>query len=266
MIDIVEHLPLSAVAAAVLIALICGILGVFVVLKNESFISDGIAHGSLLGVAIGLIFFEQPVLLAILVAVIMALTLSFLKSRADVKPDAAIGIVYPFMFALGLILMNVGSIEHHELETFMFGDLHAVIWSDVALLLGILAVVAVLLIRFYREIVLITFDAEFADLNGICVAVYETSYRVLLSIVIVLCIKTVGVVLVTSLFVISVVSARFLAKNFKQILLFSVLHNVFSVLLALLLVSVIPVHAFGSLIVVASVAILLVIMMFFKRR
>lgn len=265
MIEIFHDLPLTSIIGAFLVAIICGVVGVFIVLKNESFLTDGVAHGSLLGVAIGLIFLNQPIVFALVVAIFMAILITVLKLKTSVKSDAAIGIVYPLFFSVGLILMNLGGIEHHELETFMFGDLHAVAFFDLILLVVTSFSVVGMLLCFYRDLVLTTFDVEFAKLSGINTDLIEVISRVFVAVVIVLCIKVVGVVLVTSMFVIPVVSSRQMSSKFKNVILLSILHNFVSVILALLLSFVVPGNAFGAFIVVSSVFLFAVGIVLFSR-
>ena len=96
---------LRALYSGLLVSLICGVLGVFVVLRKHAFIADGVAHASLAGIAIGLLLGSNPILWAIGVAVVMSTALTYIKQNSTISFDSSIGILYSFFFAVGILII-----------------------------------------------------------------------------------------------------------------------------------------------------------------
>ena len=115
-----------ALIAGVVLALLLAVLGIFVILRKMSFWGDGIAHASLAGIAIGLFAGYNPLITAIIFAVIFALLVYFLERKTSLSSDVIIGILFTASMALGIVLINLKNTYQPDLLSFLFGNILAI--------------------------------------------------------------------------------------------------------------------------------------------
>ncbi len=242
-----------ALVAVCCLGLIYGVWGGMVVAKRMAFFSDAISHAALTGIAIGLLVGWNPVGLAMVVGVIVALLTIFIKNRTKLNFDTVLGLFLPLAMALGVIILSFKSGYVPDLMSYLFGNILAVSWSDLWLQLVIGVVSLVWLIFNYRKMVLLSFDRGLAQAAGIEVEKEEYILAVLLSLVVVAGIKAVGIILVGALLVIPAMAARNLAVNFKQMLVFSGLIGVLSGIIGLVLAAWLDWPSGASIVVTAAV-------------
>ncbi len=258
-----EPFMIRAIIAGILIAILCAIVGVWITLKKESFIADSISHASLAGVAIGLILIDQPLIFALLVAILMSLFVTYLKNSTALSSDNLLGIIYPFLFAIGIIVLSIDKGYKPDLETFIFGNLLFVNFSDIIAALIILGIVSLIIINKFREMTYMTFDKEAAKVNGINVELYEYIYGLLTALTVIVSVKLVGIVLVTALLVIPANSAKLMAKSFKQMIPLSIIHNIIAVIVGIFFsTNISP----GATIIVISSTMLFIVIAFKKFK
>lgn len=260
-----EPFMLRAIYGGLLIASLCACLGVFVTLRKQSFLADGLAHASLAGVAIGLVLSFQPLVLAGAVAVFMAVSITYLRRRLKLSFDSAIGILYTMLFALGVVIINLSPAFRPELFSYLFGSLLAITWSDVLVAFVLFIIVSVFLAYKYTQLVYSTFDPESAQIRGINVVLLEYMLNIITSLVIVVAIKLLGVILVTALLVVPATSAKLLARNFRQMIPISLTHALLATLLGIIIsyyLETVP----GATIVLTAGGLLAIVFLFARKQ
>jgi zinc transport system permease protein len=210
-----------AFLAGFLISLTCAILGVFLVLRRDAMIGHGLAHVTFGGIALGLLLYMSPILVALVVAVFSALGIVKLKEKAGLYGDTAIGIISSLGMALGIILVSLAGSFNVDLFGYLFGNILAIepleVWISFALALAVLIAVAL----FYQEFVFLTFDPESARVSGVRVKRLDAVIAMLTAVTVVLGMKVVGILLVSALLVIPAAGALQVSRSFHQALILS---------------------------------------------
>lgn len=222
-----------AILGGLTVAVMCAAIGVFVTLRKESFISEAIAHASLAGVAFAFLIAAQPLWVAVLVGIFTSWGITFVQKRVNISADAVIGIFLTVVFALGILVLSVLPGYKPELSSYLFGSILSITQADLLASLIFLIPVTSLIVFLYRPMLFSAFDPEYAQIRGVKVALYDYFVRILTAIVIVLSIKLVGIVLVTALIVIPPSAAKLMARRFSQMIPYSLLVAVVSVILGL---------------------------------
>lgn len=236
--DVLELLSLPfaqrAILAGIAIALVGGVLGVFIVLRGMSFFSDAISHASLLGVALALLFSAPPLFGALFIALAAATLIAYLRGRSVLSLDTLIGVAYSAAVALGVITIGFLKGYRADLMSFLFGDVLALGTLDVALawILSILVLVAVFFS--WRAIVLSTLHRDLAAVEGVRVIRTDLLFLVLVALVVAVAIRIVGVVLVTALLIVPAATAQNLARTFHSMIAWSIGSSIVALVVGLL--------------------------------
>ena len=197
------------------IAISCSTLGVFLVLRRLSLIGDGLAHVTFGGVAMGMLFGLFPLYTAI--PIVMASSIAILKlvERARLFGDAAIGMVSSLGIAGGIVLASVAGGFNIDLFSYLFGNILAISKSEVitsmCLSLGVITTILLL----FHELLSLTFDEESAQASGIKTKRINTILVLLTALTVVLAMKVVGIMLISSLLIVPPVTALQIARSFK---------------------------------------------------
>jgi manganese/iron transport system permease protein len=211
-----------ALLAAGLAALVCAVVGTFVVLKGMAFMGDAVAHSSLTGMSVAFIFGSNVFWGALAWAVPVSLVITLISRRAQLRLDTAIGIIFAGSFALGIILISRVKNYTADLLGFLFGNVLGVSWSEVALIGGTTSLVLVVLLAFYKELLFTSYDATMAAASGIPVRFLQYLLPVLVAVTTVASLKTVGIVLVLALLVTPAATGNLLARRLPAIMATSV--------------------------------------------
>ncbi len=219
-----------AFAAAVTVGVVCGVLGVFVVLRRLALIGVGISHSALGGVALGLLLGISPLLTGGAFALVVALGIALAGQRSGLGRDTVIGVFFSGAMALGVVLASVGHGAQQELFGYLFGNVLAVTRGELtALALGGSLVVASLL-ALLRPQLFVAFDEEIARAYGQRVQLLDVALLALLAATIVIGVRLVGVLLIEALLVVPAASAALLARDYRRQLGLSVALGVASAL------------------------------------
>lgn len=203
----------NALAAGLLASLLCGVIGVFVVAKRLTFVSDGISHAAFAGLGLCFLLGADPRLGALAAAVLFALILGTLGTAATRRHDAMIGVLYAVGMALGIVFIHRAPGYVPNLMTYLFGNLLLATPGDVRLTLVLTALVLASLLWLRKPLVAVVFDEEFAAVQGVPVRGFLTVLLVLVSLSVVLLIQVVGVILVLALLTIPPLTARAFAQD-----------------------------------------------------
>ncbi|MDN5352486.1 MAG: zinc transport system permease protein [Clostridiales bacterium] len=223
-----------ALIVGVLIAVSSSMLGIFLVLKKYSMIGDGLAHVSFATVAIALLLGASPLLVSIPIVVVASLLIMTLNERASVHGDAAIGLVSSFSVALGVMISSVAGGFNVDLFSYLFGSILAIRSTDVWFSAGLTLVVVLAVVLYYNELFATTHDEAFASVIGIRTKFINHLIAVLTSITIVLGIRVVGTMLISSMIVFPTVTALMVSRSFKTTVVLSTFIAVISVIVGVL--------------------------------
>lgn len=256
----IQRAIISGLCAGVLLA----VLGIFVTLKKMSFFSDGVAHGSLVGVAIGLLLNQEPLLYAILFSVIFAALIFFLEQKTNLQTDSLLAIMFTSSLALGVVLINSRSGYQPDLMTYLFGNILTIRTFEVWLIAGLSIIMCAFLYWKYRTYLLLSLNQELAALSGVPVKRYQLLLYITLAIATVLSIKVLGIVLVSALLIIPVSTAKLVARSATQLAMLSIIFSEIAIIVGMgwSFFFDMPV---GSVIVLTATA-LFIVALFLRRK
>ncbi|MCD8072182.1 MAG: metal ABC transporter permease [Alistipes sp.] len=261
----------NAVVACLLSGIVCGVLGTYIVSRRMVFLSGGITHASFGGIGIAHYLGYDPIAGAALFSIFSAVGIEWSSGKGKIREDSAIGIVWSVGMALGVIFIYLTPGYAPNLMSYLFGSILAVTVPDI-IALGVLAlVVAGLLLFFYRPVMYIAFDREFAASQGVPVMAITYVMAVLVALGIVFSIRTVGIVLLISLLTMPAVIANIFTKVFAKIALWSAVIAVVGNLAGVWTSYVLDIPAGAATIFILSVSLLLLktadrLYIVYKRR
>lgn len=211
-----------ALLVLIVVSVVGGVVGTFVVHKGLAFAGDALAHSTLAGVAVAFVSGMNISLGALVAAVITALGIGWTRERARVSYDTAIGILFVAMFSIGILVLSTRSSYTPDLMSFVFGDILGVSRSDLvgALILGVAVVTFVL--AFYRELLFVAYDPAMARTVGLPARVFEYALVTMVAIAVVVALKAIGIVLVNAMLIIPVATAALLVTRLQQIMLLAI--------------------------------------------
>lgn len=210
-----------ALIASVIIGALCSTVSLLVVLKRLSFLSVGLSHSALGGIAIGLVSGVNPMLTGILFAITVALAAGLASYRRKIAEDTAIGIMFSAGMGLGILLISLARGYYPELFSLLFGNILAVTSADLYLLGAVTTVVLLFIGFFMKKLLAICFDEEMAFIGGIPVMPLYLSMLVVMAVTIMVSVKIAGVVLASALLVIPAATGYRLSNNYRGMLVTS---------------------------------------------
>jgi zinc transport system permease protein len=207
-----------ALVGGLIVAITCSSIGVFLVLRRLSLVADGLSHVAFGGIAFGLFTGIYPLYTAVVGVILGALGIHAL-GKLRVASDAAIAIMFAAGLAIGIILISVTQNVAVDVLSFLFGTILGINQTDLYLAAGLGITVLGILLVFWKEWVGITIDAEFARVSGLPVPALELVFTILTGLTVVVAMRLVGVLLVSSLIVIPASAMIQLKMPFKQTVL-----------------------------------------------
>jgi zinc transport system permease protein len=219
----------NAILAGLLVSFASGIIGSLIVVNRMVFLAGGIAHTAYGGIGLA-IYFGLPIFLgASLFSVAAAILMAFITLNQKDKIDVFIGLIWAVGMALGIILVDLTPGYNVDLMSYLFGSILAVSNEDLLYMTILLVFIVLILLRFYREILAISYDSEYATLRGINVKFFYTLILILSALSIVIAIKVVGLILVIALLTIPIYIAEKLTNSLATMMFVSgVLASIFT--------------------------------------
>jgi zinc transport system permease protein len=211
----------NAIIAGVLVSFIAGIIGSLVVVNRMVFLAGGIAHAAYGGIGMAL-FFGIPMFLSTSAfAVLAALIMAFVTMKQKERIDTFIGLIWAVGMAIGIILVDLTPGYNVDLMSYLFGSILAVERSDLYFMGGLFVVILLVLAFWYRKILAVSYDSEYASLCGINVKFFYSLILVLSALTVVIAIKVVGLILVIALLTIPVYIAQELSNTLLKMMFLS---------------------------------------------
>lgn len=215
--------------AGIIVGLIAPLIGIFLVLRRYSLIADTLSHVSLAGVAIGLLLKINPLITAIMAAVISSIAIERLRISKKVFGESALAIFLSGSLALAIVLISLAKGFNVDLFNYLFGSITTVKQTDVFIIGGVGFLILITIVAFYKELIYVTFDEEAAQVSGIPTRFINILLIILAALAVSLAIPIVGVLLISALIVIPVVTALQLRTSFKKTIFIAEIISVFSV-------------------------------------
>lgn len=212
-----------AFLAAIFIAGIAPMLGVFLVIRRQSLMADTLSHVSLAGVALGFFLNLNPSLTTLLIVVIAAIILEYLRTLYRSYSEISIAILMSGGLALALVLMNLsGGNSATSIQSYLFGSIVTITQEQVWILGFLFLVVFVLFFLFKRPMYILTFDEDTAHVDGLPVRVMSMLFNVLTGVAIAMMIPIAGALLISAIMVLPAAISMRLGKSFNAVILISV--------------------------------------------
>jgi ABC-type Mn2+/Zn2+ transport system permease subunit/Mn-dependent DtxR family transcriptional regulator len=260
-----QPFAIRALLASIMVGVMCGILGCFIVLRNMALIGDALSHAILPGVVVAFMVFGYSTLGffagSVIAGLLTAVLITWIQQKIQTKNDAAIGIVFTAMFSLGVMGISWISKEqavHLDLKDFLFGNVLGVSDEDLYLTLGITVYVVLSVILFYRYLFISTFQPIIAQTMGISTKLIHYFLMLLLSFAVVASLRTVGVILVVAMLITPASTALLISNRLKQVITLSALIGLFAAVAGLVLAIIFDTTPGPAMAVVATILYLLV--------
>jgi zinc transport system permease protein len=222
---------IQGLIAGIIIAVIAPLIGIFLVLRRYSLIADTLSHVSLAGIAFGLLFKINPLLTAIGATVISSIGIERLRLSRKVYGESALALFLSGSLAIAVVLISISHGFNSTLFNYLFGSIATVTRNDIYTVSILSLVVIVSIITIFKKLLFITFDEDAAKVDNINVNLINTIFIILSAITISLAIPIVGVLLISALLVIPVLTALQFRKTFIPTILIAQAISIFSVIL-----------------------------------
>jgi zinc transport system permease protein len=215
--DFVRH----ALEAAFLASITCGFIGAYIVARRMVFISGGITHASFGGIGLGYFLGINPIFGAAIFSVLSAFGIRLVSKQTEIREDSAIGILWSFGMAIGIIFIYLTPGYAPNLMSYLFGSILTVTSTDLGLMALLALVTVAVFILYYRTILFISFDEEYARSHKAPVETFNYLMLTLVALVIVINIRVAGIILVISYLTIPQSTANLFVNDLKKIIILS---------------------------------------------
>jgi manganese/iron transport system permease protein len=254
-----------ALAASLIVGVVCSVLGCFVVLRSMAFLGDALAHAILPGIALAYLLGVNLVAGALVAALVVAFGIGLFSRGGTIREDTAIGILFAAALSLGVLLISTVRTYATDLTHILFGNVLGVTGADLWLTGGLAALVLVVLLVLYKEFVLAAFDPVLAHTLGRRPELMRSLMLVLLALTIVVSLQTVGVGLVAAMLVTPAATASLLTRRLPTMMAVSAAIGALSSVVGLYLSYYLDV-ASGAAIVLTATALFVVAFLVAPRR
>ncbi|MGX7014227.1 metal ABC transporter permease [Vagococcus silagei] len=215
---------IRALIAACFIAVIAPMLGVFLVLRRQSLLADTLSHVSLAGIALGFFININPTLTTLVIVIISALSLEYIRSLYKSYSEVSTAILMSGGLAVALVLMNLNKGQQSmNIQQYLFGSIVTINWNQV-IILGVLALIIVILFIFLKKpMYVLTFDEETAHVDGLPIKLLSMLFNVITGVAITVMIPIAGALLVSAIMILPATISMKLGKTFNAVMVFSII-------------------------------------------
>jgi ABC-type Mn2+/Zn2+ transport system permease subunit len=221
-----------ALMGTIAVAVLAAVVGTFVILRRLAFIGEGLAHGSLAGLAIGNLLHWNLYIAGNIYTIGLAFFIGYLHEKAKVSMDTAIGIIFSTSMALGVALISATK-SSANLTGYLFGSVLSIGSLDLIIILCCTIAILLILVIFYKEFLYYAFDPEMAEVSGLPRAGLHYAMLGVIAVTVVVASQTVGIILVTALLTIPAASALQWTHSLKKLVLLSVCFGLCSAIFGL---------------------------------
>lgn len=268
MIDFIDPFIIRALLAGIGIAMVAGVLGCFVVWRRMAYFGDSLSHSGLLGIALGLLLGININIGIILVSSCFALLLIWLQQKKILATDTLLGILSHAALSIGLVTISLIDGVRIDIYSYLFGDILTVTTQDLWWIYGGGIIILSLLYKCWSSLMLMTIHQDLAQAEGVKVFWCNLLFMFLMTLVVAVSIRIVGILLITSLLIIPAASARQVAKSPEAMAFFAALIGGLAVIGGVILSANADTPSGPSIVVMATVIFLIVFVnaQFFSKR
>lgn len=241
-----------AMLEVIIVGMLCGLVGSFVVLRGMAFIGDALAHAVFPGVVLSYAAGYNIMLGASLFGLLTALGIGLISRSRRLSHDSAIGVVFAAFFALGVVLLSRQTGFRQDLGSLLFGNVLGVSRQDILMTLFFAVIIVAVIFLLLKEFVLVAFDDGLAHSSGYPVFVLDIILLLLISSTVVVSLQTVGNLLIVALLITPAATARLLTDRLNTMLVLSVITAIVSGIAGLYVSFHLSVSAGGSIVLVAT--------------
>lgn len=255
-----------ALIAATLIGGVCSVVGVYVVLRNMSFIGDGLAHASFAGIVIAYLLKFDLYIGGLIFTILTALGIGVVSKRSEVSLDTTIGVFFTAAFALGIALMSHVQNYVIDLQDFLFGNILAIDRRDILIIAALATAILAVISLLYKELLFSSFDPVSAGASGLNVDALTYVLLTILAVTIIVSLQAAGIVLVAALLVTPAATAYQLTNRFGPMMLIAALIGIASGIVGLYCSFYLHVASGASIVLVATACFFVAMALSPKRR
>ncbi len=257
--DMMEHTFMQrAIIVGLLVSICAALLGVSLVLKRYSMIGDGLSHVGFAILTVSTVLgFTSPLYISIPGVMLTAIILLKLGNNKKIKSDSSIALISSSALAIGVLITDVTTGLNTDICNFMFGSILAMTKTDVYISIVVSIIVVLIFIIYYRKIFLITFDEEYGKASGLKTSRYTTILAVLTAVTIVVGMRMMGTLLISSIIIFPALTSMRIFKTFKKVIISSVIVSISSFLIGVLGSYIFNIST-GAMIVVVNLVIFII--------
>lgn len=249
----------NGITAAVLAGGLCGLIGVYIVLRSMSYIGHGLSHAIFGGAVVSYVIQWNFYLGAGLWGFICALLINKTARATKINSDAAIGVITTASFAIGIALISRYRSFTRSFDAALFGNILGVTRQDIAVIAAITLMIAVAVFIFYRQLLFTTFDSDVAQVYGVQTAWIDTLFALMLAAALIASLQILGVTMIAAALVIPAITARLLTDSFNRMILLSTVLGALTGFVGMYLSFYVDV-ASGATIVLAQAALFVLVL------
>lgn len=217
MLDIITLIP-NSFYASFLISIAVAIIGSLIVINKSSFIAGSIAHGSFGGIGLA-IYFSLPILLMTsLFATFLALILSYITLKIPHRSDTIIGVVWAVGMSIGILFSELTPGYNAGLISYLFGSILTISNEDIYMMMSVDIALIIFISILYNQVLLISYDKDFANVRGLNVGFLHTLLLVLISLTVVMSVRAIGLILIIAMFTVPPFIAEKFTKTLKSMM------------------------------------------------
>ena len=258
MIEIFQYdFMVNAFLAGIIIAILASVSGSFIVLRRYAMLTETLAHVALVGVAIGIVTEQNPIWVAVLVSVVSAWLIEYMRSYLGLYSDSILAIFLSGSLALAVTIISISGSFNASLFSYLFGSILSVTNEDLIVMAVFGTLSMAVLLGLFKEFYFIAFDEEVAQVSGLKVKLLNFTLVTIIAIIIALSIRVVGTLLIGALMVIPTISALRYRFGFAKTILLSLLFSVSAVLVGMSLSYILSLPS-GATIVLVTLAIFII--------
>lgn len=237
------------------IAVICSLLGIFLVLRRHSLFGDALAHMSFGGISVGLFTGIYPLWTAYVVSILGALGITKLRKSTKISGDASIAVLLVSGFGIGVLLISASEGFSIDLFSFLFGSILLISTEDTFLIVGISVGIVIAILALRKQLLHFAFDEEQAKVSGLNVDRLNYIFVIIAGITVITSMRLVGILLISALIVLPNITAMMFGRSFKKTVIISISISVFSVLSGIIMSYYLDLAPSGTIVMI-TVAIL----------
>lgn len=258
MIELLTHkFIILAYIAIILVGFSASYFGVFVVQRRLSFLGNGLAHAAFGGVALGILLDTQPIYIAIPFTILISMIITYFKEKSTLSSDTLIGVFFSLAFALGIVFLSLKENYTTDAFAYLFGSILSINTEDITIL-GLMAIVTFLtFFKYWARWAYSTFDNELAIADRLPVRRDNYILSILISLIIVLSVKIIGIVLISSYLVLPAAIARLYSRTFFQMTIISIIVGISTGLISIILSVILDLPTSAVIIIFQSIVFLI---------